>query len=61
MSVAGQMTNLTKLHIGLEFNYIEDYGAKQIAKALGNLEHLNDLSINVASKNFGYIGYEAIL
>lgn len=34
MGVVGSMENLTKLGVGLEFNYITDEGGIHIAKAL---------------------------
>ena len=64
------MKNLTRLHLGLEFNYIENEGGvililiyQQIfvADMLGNLTLIEDLHLNLATKNFGYIGYEAVL
>jgi hypothetical protein len=32
-----------------------------VAKAIENKKHIKDLSVNAASKNFAWIGYEAIL
>lgn len=61
MGVVGAMENLTKLNLGLEFNYIKDEGGVFVGEALSKLKHIKDLSVNAATKNFGWAGYEAIV
>jgi hypothetical protein len=52
---------LTSLHFNLDFNYIQNAGAKAVGKALAEMTSLKKLSLGVASKNFGYLGFKHIV
>lgn len=53
--------NLKSLHYNLDFNYIENAGAKAVGNTLSKMTNLKVLSLGVASKNFGYLGFKHIV
>lgn len=52
---------LKTLHLNLDFNYIKNEGAKAIGKTLAKMVNLKYLTLGVASKNFGYLGFKHIV
>ncbi len=47
--------------MNFDFNYIKNEGAKAIGVMLTNMTHLESLSLGVASKNFGYLGFKYVI
>ena len=52
---------LNSLHYNLDFNYIKNDGAKAVGNTLSKMKNLRFLSLGVASKNFGYLGFKHIV
>ncbi len=52
---------LKTLNLNLDFNYIKNEGGKALGKALSKMTNLRSLSLGVASKNFGYLGFKYII
>jgi NLR family CARD domain-containing protein 3 len=52
---------LRVLNYNLDFNYIKNEGAKAVGKTLSQMVNLRSLTIGVASKNFGYLGFKHIV
>ena len=51
------MSNLTKLEFSLEFNYIQNEGGVMVGDMVSSLPLITSLHLNMATKNFGLIGY----
>lgn len=58
--VLSRMTNLDTLKLNLEFNFIQNEGGEYVGQALSKLTRLTTLHINVATKNFGSLGFKHI-
>lgn len=55
------MHTLKSLEINFDFNYIKNEGGKAIGKMLEKMTNLESLSLGVASKNFGYLGFKHVV
>jgi hypothetical protein len=55
------MQTLKALELNLDFNYIKNEGGKALGKMLEKMTNLESLSIGVASKNFGYLGFKYVV
>ena len=52
---------LRSLNYNLDFNYIKNEGGKAVGKTLSQMTNLRSLTIGVASKNFGYLGFKHVV
>lgn len=47
--------------MNFDFNYIKNDGGKYIGSMLEKVQGLKELEIGVGSKNFGYLGFKAVI
>lgn len=55
------MQSLESLALNLDFNYIKNEGGKALGSMFKTLPQLHTINIGVASKNFGYLGFKALV
>ncbi len=49
------------MNLNLDFNYINNEGAKAVGTLVSKMQSLDILHLGVASKNFAYLGFKQIV